>query len=91
MFVGNQFCEKMIWLFIGLDVQEDEDGYYCVWVFVILWVLQCFSLFIRQIVDWEEVGVMFVLFVMRNIYCFYDGGMDVFFGVGSLFIFEVKF
>ncbi len=91
MLAGNQLREKMIRLPTGLDVQEDEDGYYCVRAFVTSWVPQCFSLLTRQIADWEEAGVTLVSPATRNTYCPYDGGMDVFPGAGSPSTLEAKF
>jgi hypothetical protein len=45
---------------------------------VTTWVPGFFDVLTRQIADWQESGITFVAPSTKNIYCPYDGGMDVF-------------
>jgi len=42
------------------------------------WKPDFFEAAIRLLADWQEVGVSFVSPSTKNIFCPYDGGMDVF-------------
>lgn len=42
------------------------------------WKPDFFEAAIRLLADWKEVGISFVSPATRNIFCPYDGGMDVF-------------
>ena len=56
---------------------QDEDRMY-VRALVSKWKPDFFEAVIRLLADWKEVGVSFVSPTTRNIFCPYDGGMDVF-------------
>lgn len=91
MLAGNQLREKMVRLATGLDVHPEEDGYYCVRALATSWTPACFGKLTRQVADWEETGVTFASPASKNIYCPYDGGMDIFPYVESPGTFEAKF
>ncbi len=91
MLAGNQLREKMVRLPTGLDVRNEEDGYYCVRALATSWTPAIFARLTRQVADWEESGVTFASPASKNIYCPYDGGMDIFPYAKSPGILEAKF
>jgi hypothetical protein len=78
MLAGNQLREAMVRLPTGLSIQYEGDGHYCVRALATRWVPLCFGTLTRQVANWEETGVTFVSPATKNIFCPYDGGMDVF-------------
>jgi len=75
---GRQFREAVAVLPLesrGWD--EDEDRMH-VRALVTKWKPDFFEAAIRLLADWKEVGISFVSPATRNIFCPYDGGMDVF-------------
>ena len=80
---GRQFRDEVARL--PADESEtlgDEDRLY-VRAFVCKWKPDFFEAAIRLIADEHEVGVSFISPATGNIFCPYDGGMDVFaFSIG---------
>lgn len=72
---GHQLREKVLTL--PLEHAPDEDAY-CVRSLVTCWPPDFFEVLNKQIADWIETGVAFVSPRTKNIYCPYDGGMDIF-------------
>lgn len=60
------------------SVAPDDDDHYYVRALVSRWRPDFFGVLVRQIADDKEFGVTFVSPATRNIYCPYDGGMDIF-------------
>ena len=75
--VGRQFREAVAVVQSEGLGQDDEDRMY-VRALVSKWKPDFFEAAIRQLADEEEVGVSFVSPSTKNIFCPYDGGMDVF-------------
>lgn len=57
--------------------QDEEDRMY-VRALVSHWKPDFFEAAIRLLADWKVVGITFVSPATKNIFCPYDGGMDVF-------------
>ena len=91
MLVGNQLRERMVRLPSGLSMNEEDDGYYCVRALATSWTPTFFSALTKKVAEWEETGVTFVSPTTKNIYCPYDGGMDVFPHTDSPSTLEAKF
>lgn len=91
MLAGNQLREKMVRLPTGLSVRHGDDDCYCVRALATSWVPACFGTLTRQVADWDEAGVTLVSPASKNIYCPYDGGMDLFTYTESPGTLEAKF
>lgn len=91
LLAGHQLREKMVRLPSGLSVHDEDDGHYCVRALATSWAPGFFSILARQVAGWEESGVTFVSPTTKNIYCPYDGGMDVFPYAESPSTLEAKF
>ena len=74
---SRQLREKMVTLSRGSD-ELDEDQRYFVRALVTSWIPDFFDELILQVADWKETGIAFVSPSTKNIYCPYDGGMDIF-------------
>jgi len=75
---GRQLREEMVRLPTGLAEDGDDAEHYCVRALVTAWIPDFFNILTRQVADWEESGIALVSPSSKNIYCPYDGGMDVF-------------
>ena len=74
---GRQFREAVAAVpneSLGLD---DEDRMY-VRALVSKWKPDFFEAAIRLLADWKVVGISFVSPSTKNVFCPYDGGMDIF-------------
>jgi hypothetical protein len=76
---GRQLRESMIKLPAnpGVVVEADDD-HYCVRAMLTVWKPDFFDVLIRQVSNEQQTGVTFVSPSTKNIYCPYDGGMDIF-------------
>lgn len=74
---GRQFKEAVAVLPTEIPAHADQDRMY-VRALVSKWKPDFFEPAVRLLADWQEVGVSFVSPSTRNIFCPYDGGMDVF-------------
>ena len=74
---GHLMREKAVALPIGQS-EEFENYNYCVHTLVTSWVPAFFDSLTREVADWKETGVAFVSPRTKNIYCPYDGGLDIF-------------
>lgn len=72
---GRQLGDLMFKLPTGIP---EEDDLYRVRALKTTWVPDFFNALTKQVANWEESGITFVSPSTRNIYCPYDGGMDVF-------------
>jgi len=75
---GRQFREAVAVLPLESRGQGDDEDRMHVRALVSKWKPDFFEAAIRLLADWQEVGVSFVSPATRNIFCPYDGGMDVF-------------
>jgi len=75
---SRQLREAMVKLSTSTNANEAEDDHYYVRALVTTWAPDFFDVLTRQIADCRESGITFVAPSTRNIYCPYDGGMDVF-------------
>ncbi len=75
---GRQFREAVAVLPLESRGQDDDEDRMHVRALVTKWKPDFFEAAIRLLADWKEVGVSFVSPATRNIFCPYDGGMDVF-------------
>jgi len=73
---GRQFREAVAVL-PAASQTEDEDRMY-VRALVSRWKPDFFEAAIRLLANWQEVGISFASPSTKNIFCPYDGGMDVF-------------
>lgn len=73
---GRQFRDAVAVMPTAIGT-DDEDRFH-VRALVSRWKPDFFEEAIRLLADWQEVGVSFVSPRTRNIFCPYDGGMDVF-------------
>ncbi len=80
---GRQFREAVAHLPVeNATLNDDEDRMY-VRALISKWKPDFFEAAVRLLADWQEVGVSVVSPATRNIFCPYDGGMDVFaFSIG---------
>ena len=76
--VGRQFREAVAVLPFESRGQDDDEDSMHVRALVTKWKPDFFEAAIRLLADWKEVGVSFVSPATRNMFCPYDGGMDVF-------------
>jgi len=74
---GRQFREDVAVLPTESLGQDGEDRMH-VRALVSKWKPDFFEAAIRLLADWQEVGISFVSPSTKNIFCPYDGGMDVF-------------
>lgn len=74
---GRQFREAVAAVPNESLGHDDEDRMY-VRALVSKWKPDFFEAAIRLLADWKEVGVSFVSPSTKNIFCPYDGGMDIF-------------
>ena len=75
---GRQFRENLVVLPPeGAGQDGDGDRMY-VRALATHWKPDFFEAAIRLIADWQEVGITFACPATKNIFCPYDGGMDVF-------------
>ncbi len=72
---GRQLRQKIIKI---PSQQPENDDQYCVRSLITTWIPDFFNMLNRQLADWIESNVTFVSPRTKNIYCPYDGGMDVF-------------
>ena len=76
---GRQLRESMIMLPANPGAVADaDDDHYCVRAIVTVWKPDFFDVLIRQVSNEQQTGVTFVSPATKNIYCPYDGGMDIF-------------
>jgi hypothetical protein len=75
---GRQFREAVAVLPIESRGQDDDEKRMYVRALVSEWKPDFFEAAIRLLADWQEVGISFVSPATKNIFCPYDGGMDVF-------------
>jgi len=75
---GRQLREMVLKLPTGLHTKDEDDDQYCVRALVTTWIPDFFETLTRDIADWKESGIAFVSPSTKNVYCPYDGGMDVF-------------
>ena len=75
---GRQLRDAVVRLPAVPSQDLDEDDQMNVRALVTTWKPDFFEASVRLLADWEEVGVAFVSPATRNIFCPYDGGMDVF-------------
>jgi hypothetical protein len=76
---GRQLRESMIMLPANPGVVADaDDDHYCVRAMSSVWKPDFFDVLIRQVSNEQQTGVTFVSPATKNIYCPYDGGMDIF-------------
>jgi hypothetical protein len=89
---GRQLLESMIKLPANLGVLiESDDDLYCVRAMITVWKPEFFDVLIRQVSNEEQTGVTFVSPATKNIYCPYDGGMDIFSFSVNRAVLEAKF
>ncbi|GKS83563.1 hypothetical protein AVMA1855_05445 [Acidovorax sp. SUPP1855] len=74
---GRQFREAVAVMQPESLGQDEEDRMY-VRALVSHWKPDFFEAAIRLLADWKVVGITFVSPATKNIFCPYDGGMDVF-------------
>lgn len=67
------------------------DEQYSVRALSTRWIPDFFGHLTRRVANWEEVGVTLVAPSTKNIYCPYDGGMDIFAFSVSPALLEAKF
>ena len=75
---GRQLRELMIKLPSGLHAEDEGNDLYCVRVLVTTWIPDFFNTLTKEVADWKVSGIAFVSPSTKNIFCPYDGGMDVF-------------
>jgi hypothetical protein len=76
---GRQLRESVLRLPVRVENSyETEDAPLFVRALVSRWQPDFFAPLLDQVADFRESGVAFVSPKSRNIYCPYDGGMDVF-------------
>lgn len=73
---GRQFGEAVA--VMPTATQTDDEDRFNVRALVSKWKPDFFEEAVRLLADWQEVGISFVSPSTRNIFCPYDGGMDVF-------------
>ena len=73
----RQLREKMIELPV-LASDKVESGYWQVRAIVTSWIPDFFADLNQRIADEQDSGVAFISPTTKNIYCPYDGGMDIF-------------
>ncbi|CAM3534312.1 hypothetical protein [Polaromonas hydrogenivorans] len=76
---GRQLREDVSQLFINVGrSHQDEDNQCSVRALVTKWKPDFFERLIRQVAVFDEAGVSLVSPATKNIFCPYDGGMDIF-------------
>ncbi len=89
---GRQLRESMIMLPANPGVVADaDDDHYCVRAMSSVWKPDFFDVLIRQVSNEQQTGVTFVSPATKNIYCPYDGGMDIFSFSVNRAVLEAKF
>jgi hypothetical protein len=74
---GRQFREEMVALPVEQNALDEGERYF-VRALVSSWVPDFFSELTLQVADEKVAGITIVSPTTRNIYCPYDGGMDIF-------------
>jgi len=74
---GRQLRDCVV-RFAAVDGPVGNEDYYFTRALATLWEPDFFEPLIRQVAQWELAGITFVSPRNGNMYCPYDGGMDVF-------------